>query len=104
MKTKHERDWTAVIRGDLYCAPACGGGCTKAAFDLATERGKALARRLGKNWPYRVHENLGWHYCAELNPGVTTAHGEMVLKVYEDRERGPFISADYVTYHTLFGA
>lgn len=67
------RDWIPRLRGEIYCAPACGCGCTKAAFDKATADAAALAARMGDGWVPRVWENLGWHYevikgCAELHP------------------------------------
>jgi len=64
--------WKAIRRGDIYCAPGCGGGCKYAAFELATQRATELAARLGPKWKIRVHENLGWHYsvhspCGRIN-------------------------------------
>lgn len=65
-KTHIEPDrWTPVLRGDTYCSPACGAGCTKAAHDAAQRKAKALARRMGPGFKPRVWENLGWHYSAE---------------------------------------
>lgn len=54
--------WKPVRRGKLYCAPACGGGCTVAAFDLAMADACACARALGNGWVPDVYENLGWHW------------------------------------------
>jgi hypothetical protein len=54
--------WRAVRRGKLYCAPACGGGCTIAEFDLAMAAACACARALGNGWVPDVYENLGWHW------------------------------------------
>lgn len=64
--------WKAVRRGDIYCAPACGGGCTFAAYELAKWRATHLAQRLGPTWEIRLNENLGWHYsvkspCGRIN-------------------------------------
>ena len=53
--------WKAVQRGTVRCAPACGAGCTQAAFELATKRAEALCKKLGDGWTPRVYENLGWH-------------------------------------------
>lgn len=57
--------WTAVRKGDTYCAPACGGSCKFTAFELATKRAADLATRLGPEWEPVVFENLGWHYSVK---------------------------------------
>jgi len=59
--------WKAIRRGKIYCAPACGAGCTWAAFELANRRAAALVRKLSKGdleWEPRVWENMGWHFSA----------------------------------------
>jgi len=43
------------------CASWCGRGCTKAEHDRALRLATACARKLGKGWRPRVHENLGWY-------------------------------------------
>lgn len=53
--------WKAVVRGKIFCAPACGGGCTLAEFNARCRLGRQLIKRLGKGWAYEVKENLGWH-------------------------------------------
>lgn len=63
MNTVKKLSWKAVRRGEVYCAPACGGGCTRGAFELATKRAAALVQRMGKGWKPDVWENLGWHYA-----------------------------------------
>lgn len=55
------RSWKPVRRGDVFCAPACGRGCTIQEHDAAQAKGDALAKCLGAGWTVRVHENLGWH-------------------------------------------
>lgn len=60
------RSWKAERRGAIFCAPACGAGCTKKAHDAAQRKAKALAKRLGREWKPHVWENLGWHYSVEL--------------------------------------
>jgi hypothetical protein len=32
--------WKPRLSGNKYCAPACGGGCTKAAYDKAVASAK----------------------------------------------------------------
>lgn len=57
--------WKAVRRGRIYCAPACGAGCTFDAYTKALKEATALAKRLNKvseGWKPVVHENLGWHW------------------------------------------
>jgi len=63
--TKRKLSWKAKRNGDIYCAPACGGGCTYAAFKLATKRAELLCKRLGPEWQPDVSENLGWHYAVK---------------------------------------
>ena len=57
-----ELSWEPVLKGEIYCSSACGGRCTKAAHDNCVKKAKALAKRMGKGWKPRVHENLGWFY------------------------------------------
>ena len=88
MKTKRkpnqaDRSWKAVRRGDVYCAPACGGGCTHAAYMQAQLGGERLARRLGPGFKPEVWENLGWHYCAvsKGNHSLGVDQGSLAVKV-----------------------
>jgi hypothetical protein len=67
-------DWEPVLRGHIYCAPACGRGCTKAAYERAQKKAAALAKRLGPRWKPRVWENLGWHYSAISPCGSIKVH------------------------------
>ncbi len=74
-KTKPTTDrWKAVRRGDTYCAPACGGGCTIHAFNQATTNAQSLADGLGNGWKPHVWENLGWHYSAISPDGRIKVH------------------------------
>ncbi len=54
--------YTPVLRGGVYCSPACGAGCKKKAYDRAKNSADRLANRLGHGWVPEVFENLGWHY------------------------------------------
>lgn len=56
--------WKPKASGKVYCAPACGRGCTRAEYNAATRRVHALCKRLGRGWKPHVWENLGWHYSA----------------------------------------
>lgn len=60
-----KRNWIPVLRGEVYCSPACGGNettCTKAKYDQAVKKSNALAKRMGRGWQTKVWENLGWYY------------------------------------------
>lgn len=90
-----------VRKGGIYCAPWCGGGCTWAAYVLATERAEALAQRLaltvGGEWKTRVHENLGWH-ASVLGAGghlyVSITTGGSVIKGGDVRGYFAYISRE----------
>lgn len=69
-----DTQWKPVLNGKTYCSPACGGGCLRAAFDLAQSRAKRLAERLGKGWKPVVWENLGWHFKAVSASGFLKVH------------------------------
>jgi hypothetical protein len=60
--TEFAQGWTPVRRGHIYCSPRCGGDCTYAKFQLATNEANRIANLMGKGWTPDVHENLGWHY------------------------------------------
>lgn len=56
--------WEPVRKGKKYCSPACGHGCTHAAYQIAQKKGAQLAARLGLDWRHEVIENFGWYYRA----------------------------------------
>lgn len=71
--------WTPRAQGAVYCSPACGGACRRAAFDRAVGESRELARRMGPGWRPDVWENLGWHYAvhkgkARVVPVTTGGH------------------------------
>lgn len=55
--------WTPESNGSVYCAPACGRGCTTTEYNRAVKKVDKLAKRMGNGWTPRVWENLGWHYA-----------------------------------------
>lgn len=57
-----DRRWLPVLRGDIYCSPACGGNCTKSAYDNAVMVSNRLASQLGDGWIPEVFENMGWYW------------------------------------------
>lgn len=92
MATKKPKplSWKARRSGDLYCAPACGGRCTWAAYQKAKKDAAAFVKRLGTGWKARVWENLGWHYEAATTDGT--------MKVHENRSRDGFL----ISYTAFF--
>jgi len=62
--------WTPRRRGNIYCSPACGRGCTIREFRKARCEARKLAMQLsstdtdvrGGHWTIDVWENLGWHW------------------------------------------
>ena len=71
----------AVLSGDVFCAPWCGCGCKKSAFDQATAEAETLAARMGDGWEARVWENGGWHYevskgAARITVQTATYHAD----------------------------
>ncbi len=70
--------WKPVLKGKIYCSPACGGNCTLAQFNQVTKLAIALAKRLGDGWEPVVKENLHWFWCVHnkkacltIWPGIT---------------------------------
>ncbi|KKL23088.1 hypothetical protein LCGC14_2428890 [marine sediment metagenome] len=66
--------WEADAKGEVYCAPACGRGCTTKEHDIAVASAELLARTLGPDWTTDVWENLGWHYAVRSFCGRLTVH------------------------------
>lgn len=52
--------WKPRRRGPVYCAPACGAGCTIVAYDRAGFIGLEWQKKLGPGWKIHVWENMGW--------------------------------------------
>lgn len=69
--------WTPRRRGKIYCAPACGRGCTRAMYDRAHREATKIAKALGPGWKIRVWENLGWYgraVCGDIEVGIRTGN------------------------------
>lgn len=64
--TREPLSWEPVRDGLKYCAPACGRGCTIMEYDAAVIAANELVAALGPAWETRVHENLGWHWSAQM--------------------------------------
>ncbi len=56
--------WKPRRKGEVFCSPRCGGGCTYVAYQKARIEGVALAKKMGPGWDCIFWENLGWHYKA----------------------------------------
>lgn len=90
--------WTPKLRGRIYCAPACGMGCTKAAHDEAERKAGEIAKQLGPDWSVRMNENLGWYakaVCGDLSVEATRGFDDpeyaywALLNIYETPAHGP---------------
>lgn len=86
-----ERDWTAKRNGVIYCAPACGGGCTWAAYQEATKNAAALAKKCSSGYTPYVHENLGWHFaaispCRQIYVGDYGGKGDRYTALFGERD------------------
>lgn len=81
---RRDRKWVPRARGNTYCSPACGGGCTKKAYDAAVKECARLVKRLGAGWKPHVYENLGWHYRALSTDGRIVVYYD----VYSDKSTG----------------
>jgi hypothetical protein len=72
--------WKPVRRGNRFCAPACGRGCTVQEHRDAERQALKLAARLasvqtdvkGRRWKIRLFENLGWHW--RITKGAVTVY------------------------------
>lgn len=61
--------WVPRRDGERYCSPACGCGCTFAAYEKACTDAQQLANQLGPGWTTNIWEGMGWHYNVELPAG-----------------------------------
>jgi len=86
-KAKAQLSWEPIHRGNVYCAQACGHGCTYTEYLRAHAGAADLVSTLGAadGWKVRVWENMGWYYC------VVDASG--TLKVYP-----PLFGAKYSAF------
>jgi len=55
-------DAPPILRGDTFCSPWCGCGCTLASYNAACAAADELAARMGSGWAPDVWENGGWNY------------------------------------------
>lgn len=92
--------WKPVRRDHIYCAPACGGGCTYAKYKAAVKAVNALKKRLGKGWKGRVHENLGWFYnvvspCGRVKVSGPSGYGDEWYTAYLGEAADPTCSGKW---------
>ncbi|MCP3980778.1 MAG: hypothetical protein GY716_15860 [bacterium] len=71
----HPDDWEAVSDGVMYCAPACGRGCTWGEHTSALRHAIVACEQLGDGWVPALTENLGWH-CAIRRGSVRISIGQ----------------------------
>lgn len=74
------KEWTPRREGEIYCSPACGGGCTHKEYEQAQQSARLLCEALGKGWRPYVHENLGWHFAAHYGQG--RGHHSALIEVH----------------------
>lgn len=73
--------WKPVRRGNRYCSPACGGGCTYEAYEEARRHCKLLLDIMRTSgWRMDVWENLGWHYALR--------HDKLDISISQSRPDG----------------
>lgn len=84
--------WKPRRSGLVYCAPACGAGCTWEAYQKAVSDAGLVASLLGRNWKPVVSENCHWYWSVQLDSGEG-----VILRVSPTEHKGK------VTYSTLLG-
>ena len=84
----------------VFCSPKCGHRCTKARHDLAWQRARALAKRLGDGWEPRVWENMGWHYDVKKADCISVK--EYWPRVYDDSSAIEKLAALVPESYTVF--
>lgn len=94
MSTYTEQDWRPIAKGQTYCSPACGGGCTKAEWRKAHEEANRIAQELGEGWEPVVWENLGWFAKAVKNHSEVSFHQYFSDAYYIASLGGGSFSAD----------
>lgn len=87
----------AVRKGNRYCAPWCGRGCTWAEHQAAVAGAARLVGRLGPGWKPQVHENLGWHYgaisrCGQVKVSPSGKRGFMAFFGDAGRPGGQWVA------------
>lgn len=75
---RNERNWNPKRKGNIYCSPGCGKGCTIQEYNKALNKAKKTAKLLGKGWTFNVYENLGWFFDVrfdfDINNHITVSH------------------------------
>lgn len=71
-----EKDYKAVRRGEIYCAPFCGHNCTYAEYLAAQARADVALSELGPGWKARIWEGFGWH------ASVIDSSGHIRINIY----------------------
>lgn len=113
--------WVPRRRGEIYCSPACGRGCTWAEYQAAlaeAEKAVAVIKKRGRlslvGVKVDVFENLGWHWALKhLHFGLYPTNGgrfsilmapfgrEAGLSAWDVRDRVSYAKADLLVSKVL---
>lgn len=79
--------WVPVRKGEIYCAPACGRGCTWREYQAAQRSAKRMIKQLRNvptpfeqfddEWEAYVRENLGWFSSVSKGSISVYDHGHL---------------------------
>lgn len=79
--------WKAIKKENVYCAPACGSGCTYDQYLKAKDTAMRVRSSLHRphGWKVKVFENLGWH--SQIEKGDLSLHwfehnGKMIYSIH----------------------
>jgi len=94
-----------VLRGKIYCSPACGFDCLKKDYDLAVARADKAVKELGPGWKPVVWENCGWRARVEKGKCSIYLFSGKLTRCWAATEVGPdgqqFECADTTPKKTL---
>lgn len=98
IKKPRALSWKPKARGHIYCAPACGRGCTKAEHDEVKRKAEEICKQLGRGWKVRMNENLGWYaqaVCGDVQVEATRGFDDpghqfhALVNIYKTPAHGP---------------
>lgn len=68
--------WRPVLKGEVFCSPACGAKCKKADYDRVVEAANLLINKLGEGWEPDIWENGGWYYSITKGNVKVSPYGD----------------------------